>query len=635
MDIPEQFAPSFTRRMSSDFAALSIRIKLALVIALGFILAFVASFALLVSSQGDVLDKVVAKADTLAASRLASDMAGPLQFSDEKRILNLYAAALEGDNAITHIDVQRSSGDFLSSHGPDDANRTSLRELIDSVRQSGEPATFRAGDQFNAAVPVFASDKSTILGVLGMQWDHSAASQEMLIDTLIALGVSASVAGGMLCAIVFLISRLVTNPLASLNQAMTAISGRAYDTEIPGSERRDEIGEMSKTLQTLSDKLGTEEEQAQIRTEEAALRQRFFIRLGEVLSELADGRTDGRIDAAQFDGLDKDSLEICSNFNHVLENLQEMLGTIMTTAESVRTSAFEISETAEDQSRRSESQAATLEESAAAIEELNTSVQQTASHAADANKRILLNKKQAEEGGEVVGKTVEAMRNIEHSSQQITAIIGVIDDIAFQTNLLALNAGVEAARAGDAGRGFAVVASEVRALAQRASDSAHEIKELITRSTEQVTQGSELASEAGVALSDIIDGVKHISDLVSLIATGSQEQATNLAEIKESVSDLDQVTQQNAAVIEESSAASRSLSKEAERMSEALGRFKIEGGQKDQVTVVKKAEGRRGPVDKGWASEVDELENNGNPKMVDRPAKGKIAVNDKDRWHDF
>ena len=227
-----------------------------------------------------------------------------------------------------------------------------------------------------------------------------------------------------------------------------------------------------------------------------------------------------------------------------------------------------------------EAQAVTLEESAAAIETLSTSVEQTADHAAEANKRITQNRQQAQSGGEVVELTVEAMRNIEQSSDKITAIIGVIDDIAFQTNLLALNAGVEAARAGESGRGFAVVASEVRALAQRSADAATEIKNLINQSSQQVDQGVTLVGQAGESISSIVIRVNQISKLISDIASGAVEQSTGLGEINTGMSQLDQVTQQNAAMVEQSTAAGHLLRSDAQNLSELMQRFQLDGAVK-------------------------------------------------------
>ncbi|WP_157084433.1 methyl-accepting chemotaxis protein [Sediminimonas qiaohouensis] len=359
--------------------------------------------------------------------------------------------------------------------------------------------------------------------------------------------------------------------------------------------------------------------------------------LGEGMSHLAAGRTDCPISVDEFASLDRNHVEICEDFNNVLVNLRDVLSTIVSTAESVRTSSREISDVAEEQSKRSEEQAAMLEESAAAIEELNTSVQKTAGLAADANEHIAENKKLAAAGGEVVNRTVKAMHDIEESSEQITAIIGVIDDIAFQTNLLALNAGVEAARAGESGRGFAVVASEVRALAQRASSSANEIKELILRSSGHVTDGSELANQAGAALSEIIDGVNHLSDLVSNIATGSREQAINLAEIKESVTSLDKVTQQNAVVIEESSSASRSLSNEAERMSNALRRFSVDDSTSEPTTDKARTDDRPNERDDPIVIAKTTNEPIAEPTLVfaSQAKIGRMEANNQEDWHDF
>ena len=216
-----------------------------------------------------------------------------------------------------------------------------------------------------------------------------------------------------------------------------------------------------------------------------------------------------------------------------------------------------------------------MEETAAALDELTSSVR-SASTGADAASQIAGEaQSRAEEGGSVARQTVQAMAGIKTSSQEISKITSVIDDIAFQTNLLALNAGVEAARAGEAGRGFAVVATEVRALAQRSSDAAREINELITTSGEQVRQGVDLVDRTGTALSSIVDAVADITDRVSEIATSAREQATGLQEINQAVNELDSVTQQNAAMFEETTAASHALTTEADSLATAIARFRL------------------------------------------------------------
>lgn len=261
-------------------------------------------------------------------------------------------------------------------------------------------------------------------------------------------------------------------------------------------------------------------------------------------------------------------------FNNALDSLEGAVVEIIESAGTILGEAGNISSAADDLSRRTEQQAATLEQTAAAISQLTASVASAADGAKQANDVVDTARQNAEASGEVVQKAVEAMGKIETSSDQISRIIGVIDDIAFQTNLLALNAGVEAARAGEAGRGFAVVASEVRALAQRSSDAAREITDLISTSGEHVKQGVSLVDEAGNALSEIVQSVSGIAEHVSAIATSAKEQATGLDEINVAMNRLDQVTQKNVAMFEETTAASHTMTGEANTLVEVTGRFK-------------------------------------------------------------
>ncbi|MFN3208588.1 MAG: methyl-accepting chemotaxis protein [Roseovarius sp.] len=631
-------------RIRTAISSLSIRAKLAGAVALGFLLTFCVCFALLSANLRAMSLADQAGNETHLAQLLAGQMRAPLQFKDGARLAEIYGPATVTDESLISVAIMHISGQIVAAHDARDAAPPRLQEALDRAVSDKTVSHIQNGEINIIAVPVLAKDGVSLLGAAGFAWDNGIYVQAQQAQILRVLGLSAVVALAGLAAIVLAVSMLVTGPIKALSQAMQGVADHDYATAIPGTPRQDEIGAMAQQLEGFRDTLARDEAESRARHENAVLRQNLLHHLGERMSRLASGRTDCPIDIADFEGLDSDHLAICNNFNEVVANLRQMLSTIMSTAESVRTSSQEISEVAEDQSRRSESQAATLEESAAAIEELNNSVQKTANLAVDANDRIADNKRRAATGGAVVDRTVKAMRDIAESSQQITAIIGVIDDIAFQTNLLALNAGVEAARAGDSGRGFAVVASEVRALAQRASDSANEIKELITRSSEHVTEGSELANQAGSALSDIIDGVNHVSDLVSLIATGSSEQAASLAEIKESVTELDKVTQQNAAVIEESSAASRSLSHEAQRMTDILRQFSL-----DELPHAVNTPGGdgAGPVT-GWEDEMARTENRAapvdprsveqqgaSPRQSHRQATPAIAVNAEEDWHEF
>jgi methyl-accepting chemotaxis protein len=267
--------------------------------------------------------------------------------------------------------------------------------------------------------------------------------------------------------------------------------------------------------------------------------------------------------------------QVQDDFNAAVEQLQNAMKALTLSALGIRVSTDEISQSAGDLSRRTENQAASLEETAAALDQITATVRKTAESATGASEAVLAAKTDAERSGQVVRDAVSAMSEIERSADQISQIIGVIDEIAFQTNLLALNAGVEAARAGDAGKGFAVVASEVRALAQRSAAAAKEIKALIATSSSQVGRGVQLVGETGQALDRIVTGVGEISGLMSAIAASAKEQALGLHEINSSINQMDHVTQQNAAMVEESTAASFALASEAQHLAELIKRFEI------------------------------------------------------------
>ena len=317
----------------------------------------------------------------------------------------------------------------------------------------------------------------------------------------------------------------------------------------------------------------------ELRVRVAEDQDKVVLQLAHAMQKLADGILTFDLD----EGFPPEYDQLRVNFNNAIGRVSEAMQSITKTASSIRKGAREISQAADDLSNRTESQAATLEETAAALDEITATVRQTAEGATEANKMASETRDEASVSGTVVRNAVEAMGEIEQSSMQINQIIGVIDDIAFQTNLLALNAGVEAARAGDAGRGFAVVAQEVRALAQRSSDAAKEIKELISTSAEQVSRGVELVDKAGTALSDIVSRVENVSSLVSEIAMSAQEQSISLAEVKTAMNKMDQVTQQNAAMVEQSTASSHELAKASAQLIDRVAHFDIGEGSNIEV----------------------------------------------------
>jgi len=305
--------------------------------------------------------------------------------------------------------------------------------------------------------------------------------------------------------------------------------------------------------------------------------------IGGALARLADNDLTSRMP----DGLPSAYAELKVDFDGAIERLGEAFGGVRAATDAVHSSAREINAAANDLARRTEQQASNLEQTAAAIGQVTNAVAENAEGAKRARLVVRAAGEDAARGAEIVGRAVEAMGAIEKSSQQVSQIIGVIDEIAFQTNLLALNAGVEAARAGEAGRGFAVVASEVRALAQRSAEAAKEIKALISTSTAQVSEGVALVGDTGGALQRIEGQMTEINEVVAAMASSVEEQATSLREIAAAVSNMDQMTQQNAAMSEEASAASQSLALESERLAQLVGRFKVPAHGEETTTPVR------------------------------------------------
>ena len=301
--------------------------------------------------------------------------------------------------------------------------------------------------------------------------------------------------------------------------------------------------------------------------------------LGKGLSALAHGDLVQRIER-RF-GYSLEQLRV--DFNNSVEKLQRTMRQVGDNAEAIRSGSGEVRSAADDLSRRTEQQAANVEETAAAVEEVTASVKESASRAEEAGVLVNRTRVSAEKSGEVVRQAIAAMGEIEESSRKIGNIIGIIDEIAFQTNLLALNAGVEAARAGEAGKGFAVVAQEVRELAQRSADAAKEIKTLINTSSQQVKAGSDLVNETGKTLGTIVTEVHDVNVNVVAIVDAVREQSATLQEINKAVTEIDKGTQQNAAMVEESTAASHGLANEAQSLSDLLGQFKLGGEARVEV----------------------------------------------------
>lgn len=394
--------------------------------------------------------------------------------------------------------------------------------------------------------------------------------KKLVIETLILVTITGFAA-------VF-IARMFSKPLTQVGDAMSEVAKNNFDVVVPATNRGDEIGAIAKTLDKFKGDLSQAEamkrEQERLESEQRELareRERTVADIANALERLSRGDLSYRIEHT----FPEEYEALRHNFNETIENLEASIGTVIYNSHQIHSGAKQISQAADDLSQRTENQAATLEETAAAIEEMTSSIQSTAENAKKASGVVATTKQNAISSGEVVDRAIKAMGDIKESSGQISQIVGVIDEIAFQTNLLALNAGVEAARAGDAGRGFAVVASEVRALAQRCSDAAKEIKDLITGSSQHVSNGVNYVDQTGTALKEILKSIMDINEVVEQITSATQEQSTGLSEINSAVSQLDQVTQHNAAMVEESTAASHALTQDAVELGKLMERFTV------------------------------------------------------------
>ncbi|NWJ26515.1 methyl-accepting chemotaxis protein [Rhizobium sp. RM] len=394
--------------------------------------------------------------------------------------------------------------------------------------------------------------------------------------------------------------RGVVKPIERIKHSMSRIADGDGEADVPFADRSNEIGAMAKTLLVLRNSvnersaLQRREAEQQRALEEARRGNEMTLRsaserqdhamsqLGNALENLANGDL-----TVEISDIGADYEKLRTDFNRAVGALHQVIEAISKTSHVVNDSASDISEATGNLSRRTEQQAAALEETAAALDEITATVRTASERANEARQMVGDTKTSAGRSGEIVRDAVAAMGRIEDSSKRISQIISVIDEIAFQTNLLALNAGVEAARAGEAGRGFAVVAQEVRELAQRSANAAKEIKSLITSSAEEVGSGVRLVRSTGDALDEIVGLVNRVDGHVNSIATAAREQATGLHEINTSVNHMDQMTQQNAAMVEETTAASQTLAEESRQLHALLSRFEL--GQQAGRTISRAA----------------------------------------------
>ncbi len=418
--------------------------------------------------------------------------------------------------------------------------------------------------------PVAATSKA--LADLAEYQKHHIDSAVAASSTAFQLALWTGIIGalvllGALGSIYLMMVRLVARPVGQITHAIQDLAEGRLDGTLQVSDTQDEVGALGRAMRGLQDQLARAEKS---KAEQVEL---IVSTLGTALAKFKEGDLGARVTAA----LEGPFARLKTDFNAMASELEQVIGSVASTSSSVQTGSTEIRAASDDLAGRTEQQAASLESAANAMREVTAKVEQSAHNAGAVRETIVRATDRANAGGDVVKRAVGAMDSIVDSSKQITQIIDLIDGIAFQTNLLALNAGVEAARAGEAGRGFAVVANEVRALAQRSAEAARDIKGLISGSAQHVELGVHLVGETGEALDAIITQVAEIGTLVEGIATAAVDQAASISKVNVTMGELDRMTQQNAAMVEESAAASRNLSGQAANLANLVARFRGTG----------------------------------------------------------
>jgi methyl-accepting chemotaxis protein len=510
-----------------------------------------------------------------ATQSLAREVSGALKFGKDDAVIAAFDAIIqrEGDKLTFAVTYDLSGVAGNQSGHTTDAVLQAAPALVAKALQSGTIETDESG--LIVAAPAIFGERGEVSGIVVTQWTTAGLEAAYGAQLMRAAGVAVIAFLLLMSVGAWFLHRTLRAPLKAVGLAMGAVASEDYETAIPFTARQDEVGTIANALDIMRLGLGAAEVERRAREREVQSQNEVVAALSSGLQKLATGDITVRMPATFPDNY----RQLAEDYDTAMVRLGTALHAVTRTADKIGAEASDINRQSDDLSQRTENQAATLEETAAALAELTANVAAAASGARQVEQVVQEAQADVGESGTIVLNAVGAMQEIQKFSDQISAIISVIDDIAFQTNLLALNAGVEAARAGEAGRGFAVVASEVRALAQRSSDAAREIKSLINGSVQQVAKGVDLVGKAGQALSIIVDRVQNISVLITGITQGVVAQSVSLNEINIGVSQLDQVTQKNAAMVQDANQASGSLSREARELVGLVSVFKADPQQ--------------------------------------------------------
>ncbi|WP_412555375.1 methyl-accepting chemotaxis protein [Shimia sp. MIT1388] len=546
---------------------LSIMGRLLLPIVACILVSFIATTVFWVTKQSNTLIKAFESELALSQTFVAPPVAAAVWDFNTDGAAGAIAGVTQMENALfAKVFVD---GELFAKVAVEGADQTGWEDGVAEILAMEEAeARFEANHVAYVKFPIHHTDGTVVAEMVMGFYDGviAAVVNELYMQSLIAVAVICLV----MSAIVYFSAAGVTRPLARIVARITALREGDTASEVPSTDRKDELGRLARAVREFVETIKANKAMEDQAKESAREQSEVVNELADGLNHLAQGQLSHRI-TAEFSS---DYEMLRADFNKTAEALDDVIGRVLGTISQIEDETGEMAEGTQNLAKRTEAQAATLEETAAAIGSITDGVQTASDQTKSVENTVDATKEEALRGGEIVKSAVDAMQDIKDSAGKISEINRVIEDISFQTNLLALNAGVEAARAGDSGRGFAVVASEVRSLALRSATSAHEIKELIDTSSDQVEVGVDLVDQAGKAIEGIITKIQEVSRLAVQIADSSRDQATAITEINSGVMDLDRVTQQNASLVDRSSAQGRALQEAARELAELVASFR-------------------------------------------------------------
>ena len=556
------------RRLGLSFVLLNV-VAAVVMIACGICLALISS----VTARNTEGQAVLADVLTLetALLRQNSQLRGFLVTGDQSYLKSYYEGESDYDKTSAALEAR------LIDPALQDLVRKSRDETVKWRRDWGDKyvAVVKSGQRDAAQAAIRAAGKRVLVSdavnplrdirdAQHAQITKESERQDTVITIAwLALGIGAALLIGLAWVLSRRLARSIAEPISKLTRAVTDLAQGTHDIDIPGIGRHDELGEMAQAM--LVFRSAAEERQRSV-----AEREQAIARVGSHLASVAQSDLTVRLR-----DLPPDFRALADDFNEAMERLSQAMGAVNDSIASIGLTSDEIEHAITDLAQRSEEQAARLQHSSTAISMLTSRTEDNAGLAQGVSNSMVEARSEAEKGGEIVGRAIVAMSDIEKASEEISEITAMIDSIAFQTNLLALNAGVEAARAGEAGKGFSVVASEVRALSQRATDAAGEIKQRVETVNGHVRSGVALVNETGVSLRTIINRVVEVTQSVSQIAQTVGQQGVELRQVNETIGAMDRMTQQNAAMVEETTAATKNLNNEARQLTNAFASFRI------------------------------------------------------------